>query len=134
MTEHTEVEPLYDDTTAPGIPQDVEYIRDPLDRMVALLGDIREGQKRGQDPAPTRITFPFVQAVRFRAEWLVLTSTVAAVVTVQVGSAAFFSFPFAVADTKIIPFPVTFDRGVDHALTTTAGVASGFVTGYADEA
>jgi hypothetical protein len=124
-----EVEPL----EHPGIPEDVMYIRDPLDRMVALLNQLVEIGNRGNNPAASRLPFPFTQSVRFRAEWLVITSSVAAVVTLEVGSAGLMSFPFAAADTKVIPFPVLFDRGVDHSLSTSAGVASGFVVGYVDE-
>lgn len=118
----------------PGIPEDVQYIRDPLDRMVALLGDIRAGLTLGQHPAAARLAFPFIQAVRFRAEMMVLKNDAAGVVTLRIGSAAFDTFPFASADTKVLSFPVIIDRGIDVALTSSAGNASGYLVGYVDEA
>ena len=64
----------------------------------------------------------------------VIAETDAGVVTLRIGSAAFDTFPFAAADTKVLPFPVIIDRGIDVALTSSAGNASGYLVGYVDEA
>lgn len=129
-----EVEPLSTpEAGIVGIPEDVAYIRDPLDRIVALLGQLIEATVGGANPAAQRLPFPFTQTVRFRAEWLILKLDVAGVISLRVGPGVTDTFPFAGADTKVIPFPFMIDRGIDVSLTATAGSPTGFLVGYPDE-
>lgn len=65
--------------------------------------------------------------VRMRIYSAVLTASAAAVVTLQVGGIA-YTFPFAAADTKVVPLSIVVERGQDVFFTTTGGAGS--TTGY----
>lgn len=70
---------------------------------------------------------PQATHVRMRLYWAVITTTAAAVVTLNVGGLDYL-FPFAAADTKVVPLSIVVERGQDVFLSTTGGAGS--TTGY----
>lgn len=68
--------------------------------------------------------------INLKTEWLILAATAAATLSLVVGSSTLFTFPFAGADTKVIPFFVNIGPGVDLTVTASAGTGTGFIIAY----
>lgn len=133
------VDPVMLDPLPANIPSDIKYLGDRLDKLVAVMTDIQQATQQQQSPSSgmfflfaTRNDFP--QAVRVRAISLVIGSSAAGSVTLQVGAASVLVVNFAAADTKVIPLPITIDGGKDVTLTAAGGAAitAAFLTGYAE--
>lgn len=109
---------------------------DPFPGIQATLDEIREtlaGLGRG-----TEKIIPFAangQALPTSQRWhtsiLVFSVSAAATVTLTIGSSS-RSFVVPAGDTRVIPYPASIERGVDIALSTSAGAVTGYLIGNAD--
>jgi hypothetical protein len=133
------VDPMQLDPIPSDLPEDTKYLGDRLDQVIALLTDIQQATQQQQSPSSgmfflfaTRNDFP--QFVRVRCIALVVGSSAAGNVTLQVGTASVLVINFPAADTKVIPLPITIDVGKDVTLVAAGGAAitAGFLTGYAE--
>lgn len=89
-----------------------------------LIADqVKQLHNRLERPAPWVRRTPFVpEHVRDRLEWWIVTVSGAGAITLQFGTSAVFTVQFAAADTKVIPLPVTLDRGKDITVVDASTV------------
>lgn len=107
---------------------------------VGFLERIANASEEAREtPRPTQLNLPTANlvgapantgVVRYRTTRIVLSVTAACAVTLIVGSGNRFVFNFAGADTKDLPFIDIFDRGIDISITTSAGIANGYIVAF----
>lgn len=103
-----------------------------LTRQTELLVQIAEAGERKEAPAPGQFRTPFVSHVRVRAtDWIIAVDG-AAVIQLVSGALPIITVEFPAADTRVIPIPVTFDRGTNVAVTATGAgtVVDSVINGY----
>lgn len=115
---------------------------DPYDDQIKLLKDIKyelirianTSEAQRERPREARMKFPILgNTTRLRVELLIFTSDAACVVSLMAGSIVLDVFNLGAADTKIIPYPMLLQEGIDYSLIFTAGTPAnqdGFVVGY----
>lgn len=131
----------------PGVPPDVAYIGNRLERMAALIEEIRDTSIRRERPNPMLweiigtdggTSSPRVQtSLRIRVRDLIIMSgSTSTTVTLNVGQR---TYGFACSNsvrTAPVPFPIVIDKGVDLFASAAAAVSGrwGFyVFGWPDE-
>lgn len=117
------------DPIAVEIPEDTKYIGDRMDKLIALLTDIKENGIRRETPAPMIIELNLSQpiyrsSVRLRVQTIILSDNAgSARMRVMVGTRKYqFQCPTTTA-TQVLPFPLTIEAGVDIQGTGDAGAA-----------
>jgi hypothetical protein len=139
MVTDINIDPVNLDPVPSDLPEDTKFLGDRLDKLIAVMTDIRQATLQQQSPSSgmfflfaTRNDFP--QTVRVRAQWLVIGSSAAGNVVVNIGSASLLTINFPAADTKVIPLPITIDAGKDVTAVAGGGAAltAAFLTGYAE--
>lgn len=103
-----------------------------LTRQTELLVQIAEAGERKEAPAPGQFRTPFVSHVRVRGtDWIIAVDG-ACVVELVSGALPILTVEFPQADTRVIPIPVTFDRGTNVAATATGvgAIVDSVINGY----
>lgn len=114
-----------------GIMPEIE-VSDPFDKMNGTLGKILAALTGRDDTTVWELTGGGTvvqsQHVRWRASRVVFSTSVAAVVTLTLGTRT-FTFNTAGADTIDVAFLAVIERGTDVSLTASAGAVTGYLVG-----
>lgn len=93
----------------------------------ALVNDQRKPLAMLRLAAGSTIFAPY----QLRVTTIILTATAAAVITLHKGSET-WDFPFAGADTKILPIPMIIGAGLDLSITASAGTGAAWLVGTSE--
>jgi hypothetical protein len=111
---------------------DIAPIDNPEDAVLELLRSIADAVQRRETPAPSAfVATQFPTTVSVRLTWFVVSVTVAAAVTIRIGSAINYTFNIGAAQlTVAIPLSIELKEGTDVAVVSSAGVVSWYFLGY----
>lgn len=102
--------------------------------VVSILRILQHGQD--SPPGVTKLSAAVFQtSKRYFVQWFVIAGSAAGAYGLRVGTADVFTVQMGVADTKIIPLPITIDNGKEISISLAGGavLVDAFIVATTDE-